>query len=140
MFVFRKLDRYIINLNYHDYSSNSCIYTVNTIRSPILIYKGHSAWFYGKILTQGKYIVSLTYPSEYLIDIIYLYNPMESVDYSEFIASETGYMKLYNYHTSYDWQIKLYDSNSIICIDQKIWDKITPCFKYMKLCKIPTNL
>lgn len=131
MFILRRLDQYIIKSYYHN-DSNRLMYTINTIISPDLIYECYSGWFYGKLLTQGNYIISLTHENNYLVYIIYLYKPMKSIIYSQFNADKESYIELYNYYNIGNWNIKLYDSNSILSIDKKIWDKITPCFKYTK--------
>lgn len=131
MFVLRKLDRYIIKSYYHN-DSYIHIHNINTIMSPDLIYECYGEFIFGKLLIQGNYVITLTKPNGYLIDIIYLHNKHNNLlYYYDSTFNRRAYIKLYNYHTGCHWHLKLFDSNTVLYIQDK-WKKIAQCFKYIK--------
>lgn len=131
MLTFRKLNLYIINSYYNnDNESKRYIYEINTIFNPNLIYEYHHNTFYGKMIIQGNYIVSITKVSGYLIDIMYLRKKLTTLfDLDRYLDSTPNiYMIMYDYKLDYNWRIKLCDTNSIIHINRMVM-----CFKYIKL-------
>lgn len=130
MFVLRKLDRYIIESYYHD-DSNRRMHNINTMISPDLIYECYGSYPFMKLLLQGKYIITLSKPSGYLRNIIYLRNKHNTLIYYDSTFDRLAYIKLYNYHTAGNWHLKLFDSNTVRYVRYE-WMKIAQCFKYIK--------
>lgn len=130
MLIFRKLDKYVLRQCYNCQSETG-LYEINTIIDSKLIYECQSNWFYGRIIMQGYYLVSLTL-NGYFIDVTYLHKKFDDLYYCEDKINERGYLTLY-WHDNY--QLKLFESNSILCINKKIWEKISRSFKYIKYIK-----
>jgi hypothetical protein len=131
MFVLRKLDRYIIESYYHN-DSNRLMYTINTIISPDLIYECYGEYQFGKLLIQGNYIITLTNPNGYLLDIIYLKKKLTNIRYSRYLVKNLIYIKIYNIDRNL-WRLIHYDLGYTRTIYQKIWNEIKQSFKYIKL-------
>jgi hypothetical protein len=132
MFVLRKLDRYIVNILYNwRYETEPAIYHINTIISSHLIYECQSDWPYGRIIMQGRYLVSLT-ASGTFVDIIFLHKNLKDTQYSDDIIKELGYYKLYFYYYNCEPAV-FYDSKADIKFVIKTINEIKQIFKHIKL-------